>query len=482
MTYTEDMVRLAMAVAGLLAAGPAPAGTLRGGQRPATLTARDAVVAALRDLTHVLLDPRMRLARAGDPPVSANPVVTLQHGLAAVQPAAGADRIAATDALTLHGGPLTRGWQDAARAAATLEAHHTALSTGTAGGPWLVARDVADVAEALPYLDADLAAALEPSDPARAGLLDPVAHSLVRLAAADLRAHSAELAAPSDRPAPPAPSTQQPTAVRAIGDLPAATRGLADLVASRGDRLTALETRAVARALSEGLDALSRVLPAAVGPAAGDPGRHLHIALPHLLRAAHEQIATLYPPAGGVLDLTGQIQHHLAVVTRLLDNLDHDTAPGARDRATRVAGPLTRWAVEACDTAAALHRSLSATVHAGNLFVPGDGLPRTRRPGAGTWTPAPPATAADQPVVTAVRRASDSLSAARPQLTDIADALTGADPAHAATRHAAHTAGAAHDQLRAALATRTPGDLLRTAPSTRQAPAADGPTRGTRRA
>jgi hypothetical protein len=357
-------------------------------------------------------------------------------------------------------GPLTRGWQDAARAAVTLEAYHHALTEKlTATDAWIAVRDVAEVAAALPYLDADLVAALPVGDAARAVLLEPAAHGLVRLAAEQLRGQTADL--PSWIVNVVRPEQPRVRPVRTVGELPNATRHLAALVAGRGADLTALEARAVARALTEGVDLTTRVLTAAPN---GEPAAALAAtgqlsgALSGLQQIVHGQLATLTPPEPAVLFLAHQIRERLRVVTRLVDQLQHETSPrSATDGLRRVAATMSQWADEAIIAATDLRDSLHAAATGGRLLMPREDLPRGAN-GRYLWVSVPPKTAGTHPVVAAATHAAAALSAGREQLAPVVGAFPRGDRAATAPRRGALTS-AARDQLRVAVRRRIPGEL-----------------------
>lgn len=331
----------------------------------------------------------------------------------------------------------------------------------SAADAWVAVRDLAEVAAAVPYLDADLAAALPAdTDPARTGLLEPAAHGLVRLAAEQLRGQTADLPSRVVNIVRHEPPHVRP--VRTVGELPNAIRHLAALVAGRGAKLTALEARAVARALTEGVDLTARVLtaapsrePAAALAAAGQ----LSGALSGLQQIVHGQLATLTPPEPAVLFLAQQIRERLAVVTRLVDQLQHETSPrSAAGGLRRVAATMSQWSIEAMGAATDLRDSLHAAATGGKLLMPREDLPRGAS-GRYLWVSVSPKTAGTQPVVAAATHAAAVLSGGREQLAQVAGAFPLTDRTATAPHRAALTAAAARDQLRVAVRRRTPGEL-----------------------
>lgn len=457
------MARLVGSVAALTAAGPPPAQTLSASECGAVLTARDVLVAELRSLSGALLRLGPDSVRGELGLIAASPAHALHLALVGLPPAAGADRMSLIDALAADGGPLTRAWQDAARAAVTLEAYHHALTEKpSAADAWVAVRDLAEVAAALPHLDADLAAALPAgTDAARAGLLEPVAHGLVRLAAEQLRGQTADL--PSRVVSIVRPQAARVRPVRTVGQLPTATRHLAALVAGRGAQLTVLEARAVARVLAEGFDLTARVLTAA--PSREPTGRaaagHLSGALFSLQQVLHGQLATLTSPAPAVLFLAQQIRERLTVVTALVDQLQSEASPRpAVEGLRRVAATMSRWSLEAIGAATDLRDGLHAAVTSGQLLMPRQDPPRGADRGY-LWVSVPPTTADSQPVLAASSHAVAALSVAREPLIQVAGALRGIDQAATAPGGAVLPAAAAREQLRLALDRRTPGELSR---------------------
>lgn len=471
MTYTADATRLARAMAALTAhpgdgeRWPA----LSESERPAALAARDAVVSELRDLTRLVLR-RPAPARVDLSLITANPAQALRVALDALPMATGSDT-ALTDTLTVAGGPLTSAWQTAARAAAALERHHDQIVAGLPNDDaWTLTRDLAGLALALPYLDADLAAALPPGDEqTRRLLLDPAGHGLIRLAATELQAQTVDLAPAAAHLAAPSPA--RPGMVRDVGELPPATRHLTALLTARGPALTAVEARAVARTLAAGADLTARILERAHpqqpdGSAAAD---HLHAAAKHLQKVANAKVATLRPPAPAVLFLTQQIGLRLTAARDLTDQLPRTQgSPAALDR---IAPPLLAWAGEAAATTASLAGCLQAAADTGQLLAPRQDTGRGRTQHY-LWLPTSRNTTAPDPVVSHARAAVDALAAAEQRIATATGEPTAADRRRAATRNAVAAAGTAFTELRTALTARTPTAVPRlphpALPSTRQ--------------
>jgi len=467
MTYTEDATRLARAVAALTAhhRHPERCPALSESERPAALAARDAVVSELRDLTRLVLR-RPTPARTDLSLITANPAQALRVALDALPMATGSDT-ALTDTLTVAGGPLTSAWQAAARAAVALESYHDQIVAGLPDDDaWTLTRDLADLALAVPHLDADLAAALPPGDEQiRRLLLDPGGHGLIRLAATELLAQTVDLAPAAAHLAAPTPG--RPGLVRNVDELPAATRHLTAMLTARGPALTAVEARAVARTLAAGAHLTARLH--SRQPDGSAAAAHLHAAAKHLQTVANAKVASLRPPAPAVLFLTQQISLRLTAARDLTDQLPR--TPGSPAALDRIAPPLLAWAGEAAATTASLADCLQAAADTGQLLAPRQDTGRGRTQHY-LWLPTSRNTTAPDPVVSHARAAVDALAAAEQRIATATGEPTAADRRRAATRNAVAAAGTAFTELRTALTARTPTAVPRlphpALPSTRQ--------------
>ena len=450
MTYTQDATRLARADAALTAhpGQPQQWPALSESERPAALTARDAVVSELRDLTRLVLR-RPAPGRVDLSLIAANPAQALRVALDALPMATGSDT-ALTDTLTVAGGPLTSAWQAAARAAVGLEAYHGQIVAGLPDDDaWTLTRDLADLALAVPHLDADFAAALPDGDEqTRRLLLDPVGHGLIRLAATELQAQTADLTPASAHLA--APTFGRPGMVRSVAELPAATRHLTAMLTARGPALTAVEARAVARTLAAGADLAARILDRTHPQ---QPAADLHAAAAHLQTVANAKVASLGPPAPAVLFLTQQIGLRLTAARDLTDQLPRP--PGSPAGLDRIAPPLLAWAGEAGATAASLADCLQAAADTGQLLAPRQDAGRGRTQHY-LWLPTSRHTTVADFVVSHTRASVDALAAAEQRSAAATGEPTAADRRQAATRNAVAAAGTAFTELRATLAARTP--------------------------
>jgi len=420
-TYAQDMARLTHAAATLTTTSPPPAWSLPAEQVQPVLVARDTVTSAVRDLAAAVLRAEPPTARAAADAVTEpaaagdGALLGLQHALATLEPAAGADRPSLTQALTAGGGGFTQAWLGAARAAATLEGQHTAAALAGPADAWAVTRDLAELSVAVTYLDADLAGALPPGHPARAALLEADGHGQLRLAAEHLRAQTTELTEPATLPATgPLPQARPLTR---ITDLPAATAHLSALVHARGPELTAGEARVVARALSDGVQVTEQVLAQVPGPAVGEAAGFLREALTHLPQTQQVQLATLTPAVPGVRFLAEQVRDRLGGLAKLADRLG-DAAADSTDlhrRLQPLADLLTRWAVPAAGLAENLHSSLQQAGAAGHLLAP----PQALRRGAAArllWLPLPPAQTGTDLTIAAAAGTATALAQASPAL------------------------------------------------------------------
>ena len=459
MRYSDDIAELARAAALLVASGPPPPGPLPDQEQQVALVCRDTVAGELRELTRAVLQAGPDGTAADPQLLATSPPHALHAALIDLPPAAEVGR-PLTEALAVAGGPLTQAWQNAARAAAALERYHDVAAELTGPNAWSLARDVADLAAALPTLDTDLATALPLGLPARAVLLQPGPHGLLRLAAQEMHAQTATLpAVGADTQLPP--RRRLPLA-RTLADLPDATAHLGELLSQRGAALTATEARAVTRALLDGVQLTTQVLTATQHGSETDPegpaavaAQHLQAALPHLQHLAYGQIATLTPPAPSVLLLGRQIRERLTTLTALVDRLECDHRPA--DLA-RVAQPLSRWALETVPVASAVQDGLHAAATTNRLLAPRQDIPRGRGSGL-LWLPITAPADGPHPVLDAAARSTTALAAATRPLSAITGTPTPADRASAATRQAASHTSTAFGELRQALHNRPPQPL-----------------------
>ncbi len=478
MRYSDDIAELARAAALLVASGPPPPGALPGDEQLAALVCRDTVAGELRDLTRAVLQAGPDGAGADPQLLATSPPHAMHAALVDLPPAADAGR-PLTGALAVAGGPLTQAWQDAARAAAALERYHDVAVELTGPNAWSLARDVAELAAALPTLDADLATALPPGHPAGGVLLQPEPHGLLRLAAQEMRAHTAGLR-PGGADTQLTPRRPLPP-VRTLADLPGATAHLGALLSRRGAALTATETRAVTRALLDGVQLTTQVLTATHHSSETDTqapaavaAQHLQAALPHLQHLAHGQVATLTPPAPSVLVLARQIRERLTTLTALVDRLERDNRPADLARAAQ---PLSRWALETVPVATAIRDGLHTAATTNQLLAPRQDIPRGRGSTL-LWLPLTAPANGPHPVLDAAARSTTALTAATGPLSTITGTPTATDRARGATHQAASHAYAAFSELRQALHNRPPQPLPN---PTRPAHPALPPIPGTRR-
>lgn len=421
MTFTHTWVGLTRSTARLLAAGPpAQEGReLRGRELDETLAARDAVVGGLRGLTGVLVGASRPAGSLSAAAIVTDPAHALHHGLCGL-PRAGAGSLAPSEALA-HG----RGdWATAGRAATALEAHHEQVRGLAGPSAWALLRNVADVAAALPYLDADLSMRLPRSGAqAREALQDPEAHRLLRLAAEELRyrlpstesgQHHHDLVREHARA----------MLLRSPGDLPQGLRQLANVLKDVGQDIAAVDVRSVARVLAETTEAAAAA--GALWPATAAD------ALSGLRGAGIGSMATLSAPDPRVRILTTEAHLQLTRVTAV------------DARAT-----LHACVPELCEVSEALSAAVQAAGRTGRLL----GRPDENAPSARShllWVPTSERKLQQLPAVTALAAASRALA------TTPEEHGAEREPAGrgVVVERAARAAAGAGSELRALLATR----------------------------
>jgi hypothetical protein len=154
--YPEAFAELTAATARLLAAGTPDADQepMSAAEAPRALAARDAVVGELRALTGLLTGPSTGMGTPRVAQLISDPASVLARALRAL-PIFPASRAAPTE--MLGGGDP---WAVAGRAAIALEAQHDTVWELSGTQAWTALRDVAELAAAVPLLDADLAGRL----------------------------------------------------------------------------------------------------------------------------------------------------------------------------------------------------------------------------------------------------------------------------------------------------------------------------------
>lgn len=502
--WARDFDDLADATTGLLLHGPARDSPLV--DLPATLTARDAVLAEVRALVGAIADPpSVAVAReltVHD--VTERPAQSLHAALCQLsRVAVGLAGPAPTDRRDPAGPGLTSYeelWQQAARATVGLERYVDALAELPAGTAWKALGELADVAAALPYLDHDLSQAVH-AHPLGAGedlsvperLLTSTRHSLVRLTAQEVRdrlRHLPERAdarqtdgsairAARDRPqAQGGPvgglqtQVELPTPIGAVAAAraygPQGAGRLTDVeesmvrvvhaVSARSADLSASEIKAVAALIEAGATTaaatLRRVAPAVPGAeqAAAELGALVPIA--GLLRrtpvcSVGSQDLRLPSLAR---DLRQDLERLIAIAGRM--------PAGARDADLRqLAGPALAFARHVPQLTGELDRSARRAVQARNLAVPG--VVDDRRTRHLEWQPHFPGHPEPQ-ILTASGELAGAARATAPAVLRAGDALqrlsssapSGAAAADRALTAARRSAGAARDELGAALSQR----------------------------
>jgi hypothetical protein len=468
--WDEDRDAFVTAVADLLAAGPL-ADTLT--DPPATLAARDRVVAEVRTLISIL-----SRAEPAPTPVTLQelverPSVALAGALALLPTPAAYQQGAPSDPLPPQLPEYERLWHEAARRAALLEQHVDALRRLPPEKAGQVLTQLGDVAAALVPLDADLAATCQASpDPSvRAclpALTQHTGHTAVRLCAAEVRLADlmtigrqepsagkssakgvTEAAARGARPG----QGVQPQGPVVLNDLGTAMAAVESALGERGPALTVPELRAVAVLLETGAAHNANVLRRAgtAVPGAQDVADALLPLVDTANGLRRVPARSLTRPRTEVPTLCGEIRLQLARLGTVATRLPHATS--ATDL-RRLAIPALAWAIHVQPVTDALTTAVQAGLDSALLAVPTE--LRTRRGPALLWTPA--SSSAEPPRILA--RAHDLREIAGPVTHAALRAQAAQHRAPGATRRAlavqaAAGAGAAPTTLGHALAART---------------------------
>ena len=467
-SWQRSIDELAAATARLLAEGSHPS-AIAG---PYALRGRDAVVMQTRNLIVGVLNAE---GRASDPSrVGDNPVRQLHHELTRLERVGDwiDDRNGARGRRAEPGHDpvdLSPAWKQARAAAVQTEIFVPAL--GQVPGPtaWAVLRDLNDVAGAIPYLDADLAAATARSGAAQHGthpLRDPHRHATLASATEDLsrwlhqRTRDASTAARATA-TPAFALASTPAHLRFGADpaaLPDSTRRLAAVLMHQDSEVSIVDIRAVLRALADGIDHTVYVL---------DRGHHEAAEVTratHLLREAKAPITDLARLTAAARTLTPMrmdvqlmARETVAQLLAAAGQAAGADRPGAQRRPIPELGAcVLRWAAETPLVTDAIDRSLHAAVRAHRVAV--------RRTGEVQWV-----IASSDPdshahtLLQATTNARRVLAGAHPGLIAAANHLS--HPSANAVLDAARRAGAGREQLAEALATRrASGNLADRAP------------------
>ena len=418
--YYEAFTGLSRSLTVLLTAEPAPGEVSPAAHIPEVLAARDVVTSEVAALIRRLLDA----GPASDQDLRLGHLVTdpghVLHAALYDLPRCSAGF--ADDRRWLTG---ATDWSRAARAAATLEHDHERLAALPGPAAWAVLRDAADLAAALPYLDADLAAGLPAGhDPARAALTAPGPHALVRVAAGELREQLRDL--PAGRPGELLdPTPPGPIVLGSPADLPEGMRRLAAVLTAHVDQVAAVDVRAVARVLAAGVETV-RGDPVTPTPARAALGRVL---------AGLRDVQTA--PWDTMTRPDWRLQ---ALTTEAYRQLPRPTGSGDAS---------LLWAPELPRVVCALAGAVERTATAGRIAVPRDHVDAGRHR-ALLWVPLP-ADAKDHPLLAGLRSARSAAMGVQETL----NTAHGGEVSPA--RRAALAAGRAAADLRAALAERRPG-------------------------
>lgn len=403
MTYSDSITELATQVTGLLATGPPSpyAEPLPADRAAVVLTARDSVVAATRGLTGALLGRYASTTQGLHVEDTVNQPALVMHSVLCTMPNTYQGERSSSDLLT---GDATS-WATAGRAATSLEGYLRRVRRLPMDDRATALRDVAVVASAIPDLDADLAGQLPPDHPARAPLADSTPHALLRIVSHQLRQTRPDGDSQYARKLDPERVTVG--VLRIPRDIPDGLRQLVALVECNGPRLAAADARAVIRVVATGIDVIQPAGPAPAGYPDWLSG--LRDAPPALRMAATTPMATITPrdPAISVVGI--EIHNQLRQLARKPD-------PAVADH----------WVPAAAQLSDALADCLVAAGRNGLLFVRPDDDVRGLK-ADDFWMPLPRIHAERNPVVGAIRQASDALNRTAANRPTPAVVATGAE-------------------------------------------------------
>jgi len=354
-------------------------------------------------------------------------------------------------------------WQRAALAAFTLEKYVDPVGRLPDGVAWFVLRDLADLANALVYLDRDLSEAVLPRVQAGEDLavqyaaLTSTGHTFVRLAAGEIRARvPAYVHGTESSTEPHAPLLRRGPA--AAGELDKAIGRYLRTVTANAEQLSVPNLRAMTRLIEFGSRDAGRVLDRVSGvvAGAGDTARGL---------------AAVGPIARGIRETPSRstAQPHLAVIggsselgTRmaaLAGRADRLAGGASQQEAQRLAAPALEFARAVPALTQALELSVRESLAAGVLLVPN--APSRSNPTALSWVTVSMGPQADGPP--AVHRGALELVRAGAAVGIAARSAEQALSRHQAVEPtssqravatALTSAGAARNELRAVLAQR----------------------------
>jgi hypothetical protein len=457
-----------------------------------TLAARDAVVVQLRELVGAVADV---------PTVAAVRELTLHDAVhrpsqSLHQALSELPRAISFGEVELPAGPderltdFERTWQQAARSTLALEAYVDALGHLPDHVAWDVLRDLTDLAAALPYLDHDLSEAVLPL--LKQGhdlgvpyvMLTHPAHAFLRTVSTELRAR-VPAAEPASRGRPQLPVSEKSAAHQGAlaagrasprarrggaasppvehrpggaGELAEAMIRYGHAVSSCGSNLAVADLRAATRLLEFGSahagQVLERAAAALEGAQEAAVGLYAVAPLAHDLRAV--PVTAMPQPHLPLVRVASELQARLKALAGQAARSSGDTAmQGLR----QLSAQALEYAQHAPALAAALDLSVREAVANGLMLVPGS-LDRqsdlsvswvTARMGAPSREGPPQILLRAGELSAGARRIAPVVHVA---LQHLARHSTSAGPAEQAAQAARGHAGAARQELRAALATR----------------------------
>lgn len=409
MSYPSDFDALARSLAELVGRGPADWAT-DPVPAPHALATRDLVVARLRTMTAALTNAPV--AQQDDFParlVATDPGHAFHAALADLPPARHGRRPPSPELLNSPDGAADEPWHRAARACLFLESHTERLGSLPGTAAWAALRGLADLTSAVVTLDEDLA--IHRGGPG----LDVGRHGALRLAIHELTSRVPATTQPELTPDRP---ITRPIPVRGIRDIPQATLQLATMIEARGADVTAVEARAAARLLAEGVTVAARALTTSPTPEVAGPENELRAAAGAVQCLYSTPMATLSQPNPSIQYLAGAIIGRIRALDGVLDRLDADPVPRPGEHAA-VAAAIRPWLVEAAAVGAAVDGALQSSHRQHRLLAPPEA--DTRADAAFRWLPAATPAGQHEPRALAASRAARESLVGFPRLAPPAE-------------------------------------------------------------
>ncbi|NHC47146.1 hypothetical protein [Motilibacter aurantiacus] len=260
LTYGDGIRELCASMSLLVASGPpTPAQRLTVSQTERAAAARDAIVGEVRGLAVSLtqLQPDTTVVLSPEHLVT-HPAHVMTRALRELPKAGDPDGTRApSELLGRNHDPLTAAWTNAGRSAVSLERWNHAIARLSGDAAWSALRDVAELADCIPYLDEDLAMQSTPDVSER--LRSPISCASLRLAVQQLRQQTAGLPAAGYLDGLPTTATPEVVVVRGPADIADATRRMTAVLAARGPNIPMDDVVAAAELLLHGVHMTARV-------------------------------------------------------------------------------------------------------------------------------------------------------------------------------------------------------------------------------